>query len=342
MKILYAIQGTGNGHVSRAKILVPLLMAHAEVDVLISGQHFELSLPFDVKYRFRGFGFYFGKNGGIDYQRTLQNINLTKLIREIEEVPVESYDVILNDFEPVSAWAAKKHKIPCIALSHQCSLLFKGVPRIQESNRMGELILKHYAPADWHIGFHFCQYTSNVFLPVLRETIRNAKVTNDGHYTVYLPSYSDEKIIEILAQVSNVRWEVFSKHNKNIFTSGNVTARPVEEESFTQSMISAEGILCGAGFETPAEAIHLGKKLLVIPMKNQYEQLCNAEALFRLGIPVVKKLNNKNIAFIRQWTENEQASPGPYEDQKVLVIEHIIKMIKQMVPSGNWVEYSLI
>ncbi|NDB36263.1 MAG: glycosyl transferase, partial [Flavobacteriia bacterium] len=37
MKILYAIQGTGNGHISRAIALVPEFQKLVEVDVLISG-----------------------------------------------------------------------------------------------------------------------------------------------------------------------------------------------------------------------------------------------------------------------------------------------------------------
>ena len=37
MKILYGIQGTGNGHLSRAEEIVPILKKMAHVDVLISG-----------------------------------------------------------------------------------------------------------------------------------------------------------------------------------------------------------------------------------------------------------------------------------------------------------------
>jgi hypothetical protein len=48
-------------------------------------------------------------------------------------------------------------------------------------------------------------------------------------------------------------------------------------------MINATGVLCGAGFETPAEAIYLRKKLLVVPMKNQYEQQCNGIAVEENG-----------------------------------------------------------
>ena len=50
-------------------------------------------------------------------------------------------------------------------------------------------------------------------------------------------------------------------------------------------------IITGAGFETPAEALYLGKKLMVIPIRGQYEQFCNAAALAKMGVPVLKTLD---------------------------------------------------
>ena len=36
MKVLYAFQGTGNGHIARAQEIIPILKKYAEVDILIS------------------------------------------------------------------------------------------------------------------------------------------------------------------------------------------------------------------------------------------------------------------------------------------------------------------
>ena len=44
MKILYAIQGTGNGHVSRAREIIPFLRKYGNVDILISGIHAEVDV----------------------------------------------------------------------------------------------------------------------------------------------------------------------------------------------------------------------------------------------------------------------------------------------------------
>jgi len=111
MKVLYAIQGTGNGHITIAKDLIPRLKQFAEVDILISGCHVEITLPFEVKYKLNGLGFIFGKKGGIDYVETYKRSRLKQLFKEIKELPVEEYDLVISDFEPVSAWACYLKKL---------------------------------------------------------------------------------------------------------------------------------------------------------------------------------------------------------------------------------------
>jgi hypothetical protein len=50
MKILYGIQGTGNGHVSRAKEILPVMRRYAEVDVLISGRECDIKNRVEADY----------------------------------------------------------------------------------------------------------------------------------------------------------------------------------------------------------------------------------------------------------------------------------------------------
>lgn len=72
MKILYAIQGTGNGHISRARDIIPLLEKKGELDVLISGTEADVDLGFPVKFKLKGMSFVFGKKGGVDLISHLQ------------------------------------------------------------------------------------------------------------------------------------------------------------------------------------------------------------------------------------------------------------------------------
>ncbi|MCU0399222.1 MAG: hypothetical protein MUC73_14110 [Cyclobacteriaceae bacterium] len=108
MRILYAIQGTGNGHMARAEEVVPILKEYGKLDLLVSGAQTDLKLPFTVKYKSKGLSFYMGKNGGIDFIKTFRETNTKSLYREIRDFPASKYDLIINDFEPISAWAARK------------------------------------------------------------------------------------------------------------------------------------------------------------------------------------------------------------------------------------------
>ena len=98
MKILYAIQGTGNGHVSRAREIIPHLKKHGELDLLISGTHAEVGLEDEVKYQFNGFGFVFGNKGGVDFKETWNRFHSTQFIKDVKNLPVKDYDLIINDF----------------------------------------------------------------------------------------------------------------------------------------------------------------------------------------------------------------------------------------------------
>jgi uncharacterized protein (TIGR00661 family) len=301
MRILYAIQGTGNGHLSRARDIIPILQQKGELDILVSGTEAEIELPYPVKYRFKGLSFVFGKKGGIDLLKTYKKGNLKRLYKEIKSLPVEEYDIVINDFEPVSAWACKLKLKACIGLSHQAAVINKKSPRPKKKDLVGVTVLKNYAPVTEQYGFHFESYDKNIFTPVIRSQIRHAIPVDKGHFTVYLPAYSDERIINILSQVDEIQWQVFSKHSNRPFDEKNVHIQPINNESFIDSMVNCSGILCGAGFETPAEAMFLKKKLMVVPMKGQYEQQCNAAALQKMGIAVIKNLKFKQLEKIRSW-----------------------------------------
>ncbi|MEM9298242.1 MAG: glycosyltransferase family protein [Bacteroidota bacterium] len=325
MKILYAIQGTGNGHLSRAMDVAPALEKHGAVDYFISGAQADISFPFDVKYKSKGLSFYFGKRGGIDYSRTFFKNSASRLYKELKSFPIENYDLIINDFEPISAWSAKLKGKKCIALSHQSALLDDEFPKPKKSDLVGETILKNYAPAQRHYGFHFEAKGDSIFTPIIRKAIREADVKNLGHYTVYLPAYSDAKIVSVLKQMPEVEWRIYSKHTKSHSVHGNITISPIDNDKFIDSITSCEGVLCGAGFETPSEALYLGKKLIVIPMRNQYEQQCNAMALRELGIPVLEHLSTKSVTKIRELIDSDIPEPIHYPDETEELVAQIVR-----------------
>ncbi len=329
MKILFAIQGTGNGHLSRARDVYPLLAQYGDVDVLISGIQADVDFPYPVKYKYYGLSFIFGKSGGIDLGATAKKLRVGQLLKDIRNFPAEEYDIVVNDFEPISAWACKRKNLPCISLSHQYAVLHPNAPRPDHHDLIGEAILSRYVPVTAGYGFHFKAFGENIFTPVIRKEIRELKPTNEGHYTVYLPAYDDDTLVKHLSQFPDATWEVFSKHNKEPKTIGNVRLMKIDNTAFVKSMASAAGVLCGGGFEGPAEAMYLGKKVLVIPMVGQYEQQCNAAGAEAMGATVIKMLDEKNYGTIRNWLDNGKPVVVDYPD----ITRDIVA--KLMIEHGN-------
>ncbi len=324
MKILYAIQGTGNGHLARATEIIPYLQEFGATDILVSGIQGDIRLPFEVKYKLYGFSFIFGKKGGVDIWKTITKARLFRLIKDIREIPVDNYHLVINDFEPVTAWACKLRKKDCVGLSHQNAVLHPKADRPKTTDSFGTFVLKHYAPTKCRYGFHFRTLGEQFYTPVIRSAIRKANVTDKGHYTVYLPAFSDVEIEKILSPYKSVQWEVFSKQCQQSYSKGLIRFNPVSLEEFNKSFVSCTGILCTAGFETPAEALFMGKKLCVVPMKNQYEQACNAAMLAEIGVSVIDKFSLCRQV-LANWLQNEYAIKLPYADITQVILRELVK-----------------
>jgi len=326
MKVLYAIQGTGNGHLSRARDVIPALQKkNIELDILVSGTQADIQLPYEIKYQLKGWSFIFGKKGGVDMWRTYLRTNSARLQKELKSFPVGAYDVVINDFEPISAWACKLRNQPCISFSHQAAVLSPFAPKPKKSDLIGKTILKKYAPSTVKYGLHFKAYEEKIFTPIIRQEIRETTRTTKGHYTVYLPSYGDDRILEMLSKIPKVDWRVFSKHTKTKFFYKNISVYPIDNKAFIESMANSTGVLCGAGFETPAEALHMQKKLMVIPMKGQYEQQCNAAALQEMGVPVIKSLKLKHLDKIMAWVDNSAKTEVYYPDNTEKIVDRLLE-----------------
>jgi len=330
MKILYAVLGAGNGHVSRARDIIPHLEKHGDVDIAVSGTDSQVDLPRTAVFHHHGMIFYLGRRGGIDYWKTAQDLRLNTLLHDIATFPIKDYDIIINDFEPITAYAALRAGVRAISVSHQASFWSLKTPRPARRNLLAEQIIRRYAPCVQKIGLHFEPYDSFIRTPIIRSEIRNLEIKQEGHYTVYLPAYADEYLMEILGQIPNTRWEIFSKRIPEEVSYDRFTIKPIANEPYLRSLAGCAGLLTGGGFESPAESMFLGKKVMMVPQRAQYEQVCNAEAGRRLGIPVITIVDRTTLPMIVNWVESPPLSRVLYPDHTEEIVEEILK--KQRSP----------
>ncbi|NNE25359.1 MAG: glycosyl transferase [Saprospiraceae bacterium] len=326
MKVLYAVQATGNGHLSRAIEITPYLQELADVDILLSGIQSDIRLNFPIRFRKYGLSFIFGKQGNIDLLRTAKSLKPMRLIYDIMTIDLDDYDLIINDFEPITAWACKIRGRKCVSLSHQASFRSDLTPRPKQKSLWAEKILQLYAPSTEYIGLHFKSYDENIRTPIIRSEIRNLNVSDKGHVTVYLPAYSKDFLISTFQKVKEVNFKVFVKGEKQKSVHGNVEVFPVGSEDWLEAFSSAHGAIMGAGFEGPSEALHLGKKLMVLPMTDQYEQVCNAVALEEMGVHVTRKIKSTFSSQIKYWLKQDEMERYDFPFHSNTLVENILKM----------------
>ena len=301
MKIFYAVQATGNGHVSRAKTILPYLSQYGEVSVFLSGNNCTLQTALPVEYRSKGISLQYDRSGGIDMFGTARSMHLRSIWKEANQLPIEKYDLVINDFEAITSLACRIKKIPSIHFGHQASFISQRTPRPEKKSRMGEWVLNNYAKGTDTIGLHFKNYDKQIYQPIIKNSILQSSPKDHGYITVYLGHYSDEVLIKEFQQLKTFQFQLFSAYTKTSYVVGNVQVYPINQELFNQSLINCHGIITGAGFETPSEALYLGKKLLVVPMKGQYEQACNAAALSDFGVLSIPAIDNYFASYFNKW-----------------------------------------
>lgn len=309
MKIFYAIQATGNGHISRAIQLYPYLQKFGTVDFFLSGNNASLDINLPIKFRSEGCSLHYSKCGGLNYWDIAKNIQPIQMYKDAKSLPLKDYDVVINDFDSITSLACKMQKVHSVQFGHQASFVSENTPRPEKRSVMGEMILKHYAPSPKHIGLHFEKYDSFIHPPIIKDEIVNAEPKDLKHITVYLPSFQKDCLEKAFNKLSDVEFHWFLGDVKMKHTVGNITYYPVNQKLFNESLINSHGIITGGGFETPAEALYLGKKILSIPIRDHYEQECNAAALKKMGVPVVYEAGDNFDEIIENWLNSTVIYP---------------------------------
>ncbi len=334
MKIFYAIQATGNGHIARAIELMPYLQQYGDVDVFLSGSNNNLQFNLPVKYRSKGVSLFYGNRGSLDYKKIYREFSIFRMWKEAKALPVEEYDIVFNDFESITSLACRLKGVPSVGFGHQASFYSSKTPLSAKRDRLGETILRNYARATKYVGLHFESYDDFIFNPVIKQDILDANPTDEGHITVYLSHYADEVVAAQLKKIKGVRFEIFSKKAKAISVDSNVTFIPISNNAFNESMIHCNGMITGAGFETPAEALYMGKKLLCLPIKGQYEQLCNAEALKRFNVPIIPAIDDNFNSAVEQWLNSPNPKQLHLTHCTYDIVQHAVSVGKSLIKSG--------
>lgn len=322
MNILFGIQATGNGHIARSTEIYKVLAANPsikKIDIILSGNNGNLDVPFIAKYLYKGISFSYGKGGKVSILKTIAKANVFSFIHGISSIPFKEYDLIISDFEPISLWGAKIYGVPSVGISNTTEI------KKTFSGKITGFISKIMCPSKEQISMYYQKLNEKTFHPIIREEIRNATVDVKPFILIYLLSYSDKELELFFSNstFSNYHFIIYSKEYKSAFSRRNITFKPINKDSFTMDLISCDSIISTAGFQTTSEALYLNKKLLVIPISNQWEQKYNASVLEKLGIEIQTKLGLKEVA---NWLKHPRAISIQFDNDLPKMIQHILNI----------------
>jgi uncharacterized protein (TIGR00661 family) len=326
MKILYGVQTTGNGHISRSReIIRELKILGHEIQVLMSGRKAAMQSELEdfIPYqKFRGLTFA-SNRGKLQYFKTAFSLNFYEFYRDIASFNGIDFDLVITDFEPISARIAKRKSLPCIGVGHQYAF-FHNIP-MGGANPLARFIIKNFAPVDYPVGLHWHHFDQPILPPIVPHHMTGSHKMIENKILVYLPFEQLTDILMLLKPFQDQEFFIYHRLAQAEDT-GNVHSRPYSRVGFLNDLIECNGVISNAGFELASEAMYLGKKILVKPLAGQMEQLSNALAMRSLNLgQTMNQLSKEKVA---EFLEQPAGTP--------IKFSNVARMIANWVENGHW------
>jgi uncharacterized protein (TIGR00661 family) len=295
-----------------------------EVDYVFSGREPEKYFDMEIfgDYQTRSGLTFIGQNGTINRWQTVISARPVELFKDIAELDLSQYDLVLNDFEPITAWAAKKQKIPSISISHQAAFTHP-IPKRGDSF-FNRFLMKHFAPTDIRLGVHWYHFGYDIMPPFIEDQPSNQD--NQAYFLVYLPFENLTDIKLMLEPLSEHNFICFHPDLEAGYDEGNIQWRTTSKQAFHECLLLAAGVIGNAGFELSSECLQLGKKLLLKPLNGQFEQLSNAETLKQLNLSTV--MSSLDTDEVENWLDLPSSEAIQFPTDPSILIDWLV--------SGQW------
>lgn len=330
MRILYGVQGTGHGHLVRSAAIVRQLreLGH-DVHCLISGRDpetfwgVEQFAPYTTLRGFTGTV----RKGGVRLFESIARLRIRRFFRDVAAFDASGIDLVVTDYEPASGWIARRNKLPSIGLGHLYS--FRRRLPLPGVTRPAQLLVGSFAglytPVQRAIGLHWHHFGHANLPPTISSEVRASERVDDRKVLVYLPGEDEEEAIALFRSLPQHRF-VFYRPVDEPREAGNVLVRPHDRREFLADLADAGSVMANAGFTLPSEALHLGRRLLVKPIRSHPEQFLNGRALRLLSLGMVA--DRLTAPMLERWLDSEPPVAMNYPD----VTRHLARWIS----GGDW------
>ena len=291
-KIVYGISGCGSGHSSRAREIMSHLQeqGHQIFGVSYDRGYKNLKDDFNM-FEVPGLHIVAIQNRVSKMQTAIKNLkSLTGGIEKFRDFKKAAFsdfdpDIVLCDFEPLTAYMATHRDLPLVTIDNQHRMRYMEYPCpsiLKKDATIAETVIRAFVPKpdiSLVTTFFFGDIKNDrtfLFPPILRRSVLDAKVSNEGHILVYLTQKS-EAIIEMFKKFPQEEFIIYGADCE--IKKTNMSYKPFSLDGFLNDLASSKAVISTAGFTLMTESLHLGKPMLALPMGGQFEQELNAHLL---------------------------------------------------------------
>ena len=316
MKIFFAVQGDGRGHMTQAISAAEILERHGhEIVAVTVGTNPSRTIPeFFTRHfgeRLRPIsspGFSFQGRKGVTTAGTIaQAVGGLKSYRQsLGAIQATLHrtrpDLVINFLEPLIGVfnLLKPHRVPVISVGHQFML---GHPEFVRCRRhvLQQWTMRKYVQLtgakstklalSFYPAASMAQQRLFVCPPLLRAKVFElerdfrgkfllAYVLNQGYTEEILNWHAKYPQVEVHCFCERPKIEPVWRYDATLWF------HKLDGTKFLRMMAESRGVACTAGFESLNEAAWLGKPLLVVPVANHVEQYLNAMDAEKAGLAV--------------------------------------------------------
>jgi uncharacterized protein (TIGR00661 family) len=329
MRILYGVVGEGMGHATRSRVVIDhLIKKKHKVKVVVSGRAYAfLKRHFADVVEIRGLTIRYS-GGAMDRDGSVvQNVLLSPSMlfqnaaAYIDDVRHFRPKMVLSDFDSYSWFFARRFGLPIVSIDnqqiiHKCKHAEEITRGVAGDYRATRAFVKaklpgcdHYVITSFFTPAVRAKFKDKVTLvpPILREEILRAHPTQGDHVLVYQTSTSDRALLTQLNRLHARKFVVYGLGRDAV--EGNCTLHSFSEQRFVRDLASARAVVSNGGLSLLHEAIYLGKPILSVPVRHQFEQEMNARYLEQYGYGLAAPHIDADVldAFLRQERHYSEA-----------------------------------
>ncbi len=360
LRALFIVQGEGRGHLTQALALASILRksGHSVCKAVVSQggdlvlpDYFEKCMEAPVVQVPSGRFFVNQETRSIDWGRTLVNNSFrwTEFNRSFsilsEILQKERPNILVNFFEPLAGFfmLRERPKIPMVAVGHQFMFLHPQYefPTGFEVQKISTMTFTRLTGLGAERRLALSLYDAPplpekkivVMPPLLRDELLDLpKDVSEPYFLIYLYHHSLSKdVVAWHERNPDYRLHCFWNNDQAeeiTNYSDTLTFHRLHGTRFLEMMARCQGIVTTSGFESMAEAMYLGKPLMLNPLHKHFEQHCNGVDGTNLGAAIqTNDLNlSRLVEFIPQYNYNAselRAWIGKAEEMYVRELETI-------------------